>query len=34
VRAFAASLMRDIETEEEALLDADLDALATDGAGG
>jgi hypothetical protein len=34
VRAFATSLMRDIETEEEALLDADLDAIATDGAGG
>jgi Hemerythrin HHE cation binding domain len=34
VQAFAAALLRDIEQEEEALLNADLDAIATDSEGG
>jgi len=34
VSAFAAALLRDIEREEEALMNADLDAIATDSEGG
>jgi len=34
LRAFADTLLRDMEMEEAGLLDADLDALATDGEGG
>jgi hypothetical protein len=34
MRAFAAALLRDLEREDEALLNAQLDALATDSAGG
>jgi hypothetical protein len=34
LRAFAATLLHDMETEEAGLLEADLDAVATDGEGG
>jgi Hemerythrin HHE cation binding domain len=34
LRAFVAELLRDLEREDEALLDAQLDALATDSQGG
>ena len=34
VRAFATTLLRDIEEEDAALLNADLDAIATDSEGG
>ena len=34
LRAFADRLLRDIETEEAGLLEADLDAIATDSEGG
>jgi hypothetical protein len=34
VRAFAGALLRDLESEDEALLNASLDAIATDSEGG
>jgi hypothetical protein len=34
LRAFAVALLRDLEREDEALLDAQLDAIATDSEGG
>jgi hypothetical protein len=34
LRAFSATLLHDMETEEAGLLEADLDAVATDGEGG